>query len=92
MDNILVVTTFHKPGLDSYGQRMLDTFATNVDKRIKLVCYAEDCDPVNPGQIVTRLGGEAFAANIVVAPPYEKPYIATRPSESGSFAAHSTVS
>ena len=48
MNNILVVTTFHEPGLVSYGQRMLDTFAKNVDKRIRLVCYAEDCDPVNP--------------------------------------------
>ena len=37
MDNILVVTTFHEPGLVSYGQRMLDTFSKQVDKRIKLV-------------------------------------------------------
>ena len=48
MDNILVVTTFHEPGLVSYGQRMLDTFSKQVDKRIKLVCYAENCNPVNP--------------------------------------------
>ena len=46
--NITVVTTFHKPGLDLYAQRFLDSFAQNVAKAIKLVVYAEDCDPVNP--------------------------------------------
>ena len=45
---ITVVTTFHKPGLDKYGQRMIDSFALNIDKRIKLLVYAEDCKPVNP--------------------------------------------
>ena len=46
--SITVITTFHKPGLDLYGQRFLDSFAKNVDKKIKLLVYAEDCDPVNP--------------------------------------------
>ena len=46
--NITVITTFHKPGLDLYAQRFLDSFAQNVAKAIKLVVYAEDCDPVNP--------------------------------------------
>lgn len=46
--NITVVTTFHKPGLDLYGQRFLDSFAKNVDKKIKLLVYAEDCVPINP--------------------------------------------
>jgi len=46
MQEITVVTTFHKPGLDLYGQRFLDSFAENVDKRIKLLVYAEDCSPV----------------------------------------------
>lgn len=45
MSNITVVTTFHKPGLDLYGQRFLDSFAERVDKRIKLLVYAEDCNP-----------------------------------------------
>jgi hypothetical protein len=48
MKDITLVTTFHKPGLDLYGQRFLDSFAENVDKRIKLLVYAEDCSPVNP--------------------------------------------
>jgi len=46
--NITVLTTFHKEGLDLYGQRFLDSFAQQVDKRIKLLVYAENCDPVNP--------------------------------------------
>ena len=48
MTNITVVTTFHKPGLDLYGQRFLDSFAERVDSKIKLLVYAEDCSPVNP--------------------------------------------
>ena len=48
MSNITVVTTFHKPGLDLYGQRFLDSFAERVDKRIKLLVYAENCEPRNP--------------------------------------------
>ena len=46
MKNITVVTTFHKPGLDLYGQRFLDSFAERVDNRIKLLVYAEDCTPI----------------------------------------------
>ena len=45
MSNITVVTTFHKPGLDLYGQRFLDSFAEKVDPKIKLRVYAEDCMP-----------------------------------------------
>ena len=48
MSNITVVTTFHKPGLEKYAQRFLNSFAERVDKRIKLLVYAEDCAPVNP--------------------------------------------
>ena len=48
MKDITVLTTFHQEGLDVYGQRFLDSFATNIDKRIKLLVYAEDCTPVNP--------------------------------------------
>ena len=45
MKNITVVTTFHKEGMELYGQRFIDSFAENVDKRIKLLVYAEDCSP-----------------------------------------------
>lgn len=48
MKNITVVTTFHQGGLDLYAQRFLNSFAERVDKRIKLIAYAEDCNPVNP--------------------------------------------
>jgi hypothetical protein len=46
--SITVVTTFHPAGLSKYGQRMIDSFALNIDKRIKLLVYAEDCKPNNP--------------------------------------------
>ena len=45
---ITTLTTFHKPGLDLYGQRFIDSFAKNVDKNIKLLVYAENCTPINP--------------------------------------------
>lgn len=48
MSSITVVTTFHQPGLTLYGQRFINSFAENVDKRIKLLVYAEDCNPTNP--------------------------------------------
>jgi len=48
MSDITVVTTFHQPGLEVYGQRFLDSFAERVDKRIKLLVYAENCNPKNP--------------------------------------------
>ena len=48
MSDRTVVTTFHKPGLEKYGQRFLDSFAQRVDKKIKLLVYAEACQPVNP--------------------------------------------
>ena len=48
MTNITVVTTFHQAGLELYGQRFLDSFAKRVDKRIKLLVYTENCNPINP--------------------------------------------
>ena len=45
---ITVLTTFHPEGMKKYGQRFLDSFALRVDKRIKLLVYAEDCTPINP--------------------------------------------
>ena len=50
MSSITVITTFHPAGLSLYGQKFLDSFAKNVDKRIKLLVYAEDCIPVNPDE------------------------------------------
>ena len=47
-NQIIVVTTFHPEGMEVYGQRFIDSFAQNVAKAVKLVVYAEDCDPVNP--------------------------------------------
>ena len=40
---ITVVTTFHQPGLEQYGQRFIDSFSKNVDPRIRMVVYAEKC-------------------------------------------------
>ena len=48
MPAITVVTTFHPKGLVQYGQRFIDTFSSQVDQRIKLIVYAENCNPVNP--------------------------------------------
>lgn len=48
MSDITVVTTFHQPGLELYGQRFIDSFEQNVAKRVKMVVYAENCNPVNP--------------------------------------------
>ena len=45
MSKISVVSTFHAPVLDLYGQRFVDSFSKNVDKDIKLYLYAEDCTP-----------------------------------------------
>ena len=43
---ITAVTTFHHEGLMVYGQRFLDSWAKNVDPSIKLLVYAEDCNPI----------------------------------------------
>ena len=48
MKDVLAVTTFNKEGLELYGQRFLNSFAKNVDKKIKLICYTENCQPENP--------------------------------------------
>ena len=55
MQTISIVTTFHKGGLDSYAQTMLDSFAKQWPKEIKLYAYAEDCTPVvNAENIVVK--------------------------------------
>ena len=48
MSSITVVTTFHPEGYSTYGERFLDSFAAKVDKRIKLIVYAEGVKPRNP--------------------------------------------
>jgi hypothetical protein len=48
MSAITVVTTFHPEGYSVYGERFLDSFAKRVDKRIKLIVYAEGVNPHNP--------------------------------------------
>ena len=48
MTEITVLTTFHRDGMKKYGQRFIDSFAKNVDKKIKLLVYAEKCVPINP--------------------------------------------
>ena len=45
---VLALTTFHQAGLEQYGQRMIDTFAQNVDEQIDLIVYTEDCTPTHP--------------------------------------------
>lgn len=48
MPSITVVTTFHPEGYSTYGERFLESFAHHVDKRIKLLVYAEGVKPKNP--------------------------------------------
>jgi hypothetical protein len=48
MPSITVVTTFHPEGYSLYGKRFLESFAAKVDKRIKLIVYAEGVKPENP--------------------------------------------
>jgi hypothetical protein len=48
MPSITVVTTFHPEGYSKYAKRFLESFAKNVDPRIKLVVYAEGILPPNP--------------------------------------------
>ena len=48
MPSITVVTTFHPEGYSKYAKRFLESFAKQVDKRIKLIVYAEGVKPNNP--------------------------------------------
>ena len=48
MSAITVVTTFHPEGYSKYAKRFLESFAAKVDKRIKLLVYAEGVKPHNP--------------------------------------------
>ena len=42
------LTTFNHEGLWTYGQKLIDSWATNVDPKIKLTVYTEDCEPAIP--------------------------------------------
>jgi hypothetical protein len=48
MPTITVVTTFHPEGYSLYGRRFLESFTSKIDKRIKLLVYAEGVNPENP--------------------------------------------
>lgn len=42
---IAVVTTFHQKGLETYAQRMIDTFCQNWPQEVTLYLYPENCNP-----------------------------------------------
>ena len=46
---ITAVTTFHAEGMLTYGQRLIDSWQQRVDPKIKLIVYAEDCEPETNG-------------------------------------------
>ena len=63
---ITAVTTFHAEGMLTYGQRLIDSWQQRVDPKIKLIVYAEDCEPETNGTnvevldakfILTKLNG-----------------------------------
>lgn len=55
MTKISVVSTFHAPVLDLYGQRFIDSFSKNIDSKIELLLYAEDCVPTTNDSRITIL-------------------------------------
>ena len=48
MTKIAVVTTFHDKGLQTYAQRMIDTFCANWPHEVTLHLYPEKCNPRVP--------------------------------------------
>ena len=65
MTTISFVSTFHKPVLDLYGQRFVDSFSKNIDKDIKLYLYAEDCVPVTSDSRIEILDHHATLSKLV---------------------------
>jgi hypothetical protein len=66
MPSITVVTTFHPEGYSKYAKRFLESFAKRVDKRIKLLVYAEGVKPKNPDPTrITILDQEATLPKLV---------------------------
>ncbi len=55
--NFTVVTTFHQPGYEQYGRRMIESFLKNWPQEVILVVYAENCNVVEsaPNLIVRDL-------------------------------------
>ena len=47
-----VITTFHAPGMDQYGQTMIDAFDRHWPKSVDLTVYAEHCRPCMPSDRV----------------------------------------
>ena len=47
--SITVVTTFHEAGMQTYGQKFIDSYAERVDSKIKLMVYTENCTPEAKG-------------------------------------------
>ena len=65
MSKISVVSTFHKPVLDLYGQRFVDSFSKNIDTAIDLYLYAEDCVPVTDDSRIHILDQKAELPKLV---------------------------
>src|SRR6056300_1416448 len=66
MPSITVVTTFHPEGYSKYAKRFLESFAKQVDKRIKLIVYAEGVKPENPDPTrITILDQESTLPKLV---------------------------
>lgn len=40
-----LITTFHREGMEQYGQRMIDTFEQHWPSTVDLIVYAENCQP-----------------------------------------------
>ena len=72
MTDITVITTFNNQGMNLYGQRFLDSFSNNVDAKINLICYAEDCNPIikNSDQIIIKNAKE----NLPLLKKFKKRY------------------
>ena len=67
MPAITVVTTFHPEGYSKYAKRFLESFAAKVDKRIKLIVYAEGVKPENPDPTRIEILDQAQALPKLVA-------------------------
>ena len=67
MPSITVVTTFHPEGYSKYAKRFLESFAKRVDKRIKLIVYAEGVKPDNPDPNRIEILDQATALPKLVA-------------------------
>jgi hypothetical protein len=65
LTKISVVSTFHKPVLDLYGQRFVDSFSKHVDRSIKLYLYAEDCTPKTDDNRIVLLDQKTELSKLV---------------------------